>query len=280
MGQQFEHRLVNKIGVRPVETRVFGRGQPVLHHPGERVGRHAGGRRHDQFYQRVLATGSDGFEVAFERSLKRLFVLPLGVRRRQRFDPAEGEDHLNVHRFFGPQAAVIVEDGDAFRQRHEGFHPDTEGARGLLFHEDQLPVPVAQGGQIAVVGEVEDFLAQAGDVGRVLEVRGEVITVEVDLVFTTECLGAVAVEEILLDVLLAGGMLFFDEGNRAVRGIVINGLHALFGQRSGNLYLLAAVRLGPKMNYAPGSPTFESPVRNTLWPSMKDARPAVQDCSP
>ena len=30
---------------------------------------------------------------------------------------------------------------------------------------------------------------------------------------------------------------------------------------------------------APGSPTFERPVRNTLWPVMKDDRPAVQDCS-
>ena len=31
---------------------------------------------------------------------------------------------------------------------------------------------------------------------------------------------------------------------------------------------------------APGMPTLDSPVRNTLWPVMNDARPAVQDCSP
>ena len=31
---------------------------------------------------------------------------------------------------------------------------------------------------------------------------------------------------------------------------------------------------------APGMPTFERPVRSTLWPVMNDDRPAVHDCSP
>ena len=31
---------------------------------------------------------------------------------------------------------------------------------------------------------------------------------------------------------------------------------------------------------AAGMPTFERPVRATLWPVMNDERPAVQDCSP
>jgi hypothetical protein len=31
---------------------------------------------------------------------------------------------------------------------------------------------------------------------------------------------------------------------------------------------------------APGRPTLVRPVRNTLWPVMNEARPAVQDCSP
>ena len=30
----------------------------------------------------------------------------------------------------------------------------------------------------------------------------------------------------------------------------------------------------------PGKPTLLRPVRKTLWPVMKEARPAVQDCSP
>lgn len=30
---------------------------------------------------------------------------------------------------------------------------------------------------------------------------------------------------------------------------------------------------------APGSPTFDRPVRNGLWPVMNAERPAVQDCS-
>jgi hypothetical protein len=33
-------------------------------------------------------------------------------------------------------------------------------------------------------------------------------------------------------------------------------------------------------SFAPGSPTLERPVRKTLCPMMKLARPAVQDCSP
>lgn len=33
-------------------------------------------------------------------------------------------------------------------------------------------------------------------------------------------------------------------------------------------------------SFAPGRPTLESPVRKTLWPMMKEERPAVQDCSP
>ncbi len=31
---------------------------------------------------------------------------------------------------------------------------------------------------------------------------------------------------------------------------------------------------------APGMPTLDRPVRSTLWPVMKEERPAVQDCSP
>ena len=31
---------------------------------------------------------------------------------------------------------------------------------------------------------------------------------------------------------------------------------------------------------AAGMPTFDRPVRKTLWPVMNEDRPAVQDCSP
>ncbi|MNK39481.1 hypothetical protein D3C87_580910 [compost metagenome] len=31
---------------------------------------------------------------------------------------------------------------------------------------------------------------------------------------------------------------------------------------------------------APGMPTFDRPVRSTLWPVMNEDLPAVQDCSP
>ena len=49
IGQQFEHRLGNQVGVRPLETRMFCHGQPVSNHLCECVGGHAGMRCHDQF---------------------------------------------------------------------------------------------------------------------------------------------------------------------------------------------------------------------------------------
>jgi hypothetical protein len=36
---------------------------------------------------------------------------------------------------------------------------------------------------------------------------------------------------------------------------------------------------GRKPSGAPGMPTLLRPVRNTFWPEMKAARPAVQLCS-
>ena len=42
-------------------------------------------------------------------------------------------------------------------------------------------------------------------------------------------------------------------------------------------------RSGPSLtspSFAPGRPTLSRPVRNGLWPVMKAARPAVQDCWP
>ena len=38
--------------------------------------------------------------------------------------------------------------------------------------------------------------------------------------------------------------------------------------------------LSDSPSFAAGRPTFSSPVRIGLWPVMKAARPAVQDCWP
>jgi hypothetical protein len=46
-------------------------------------------------------------------------------------------------------------------------------------------------------------------------------------------------------------------------------------RRHQHLTILSDMQIG-----AAGMPTFESPVRPTLWPVMNDERPAVQLCSP
>ena len=55
--------------------------------------------------------------------------------------------------------AQVVEPGNP--GLHEGFPPQGQGARSALLGEHDLPVVVAQAGQIAIVGEVEELLARA-----------------------------------------------------------------------------------------------------------------------
>ena len=67
----------------------------------------------------VFAAGQRAFHVALEQRGERLFVLPLGMLRRQRLHAVEREEELEIHRLLGPQRAVVVEGGDAFGGRHE-----------------------------------------------------------------------------------------------------------------------------------------------------------------
>ena len=78
-----------------------------------------GVRGHRHFEERVFAAGQRGFHIAFEHGSERLLRFPLRMLRRQGFDAVENEECLEIHRLLGPEAAVIVEDGDPLRRGHE-----------------------------------------------------------------------------------------------------------------------------------------------------------------
>ena len=98
---------------------MLRRRDPVRDDLLEFLRRHARVRGHDQLDQRLFATGQRGFHIALEHGGERLLVLPLGMLWRQSVDPVENEERLKIHRLLGPERAVVVERGDAFRHRHE-----------------------------------------------------------------------------------------------------------------------------------------------------------------
>jgi hypothetical protein len=63
------------------------------------------------------AISYEKFHVTVEHGLEGLRSRPLGVLRRQRLDPIEDEEELEIARLLGPQGAVVVEGGDALRGR-------------------------------------------------------------------------------------------------------------------------------------------------------------------
>ncbi|MCY1410248.1 hypothetical protein D9M71_256140 [compost metagenome] len=68
---------------------------------------------HNDFHHAVHTAGGQGFLVAVEHRLERLLGFPLRVLRGQALDFIQGKQHLEVHRLFAPQGAVIVEHGNA-----------------------------------------------------------------------------------------------------------------------------------------------------------------------
>ena len=91
VGEQLEHRLVDQLGVGPLESRVLGRREPVVDDLVELFGRHAGVRGGDQFDEPLLARRERRFHVALEDGLERLLVFHSGCCRRERLDAVEGE---------------------------------------------------------------------------------------------------------------------------------------------------------------------------------------------
>lgn len=71
-------------------------------------------------------------------------IFPLRMLRRERFHAIQREDHLDVHRLFRPERAVVVEYGDALRDwnvvrpmfyRHSGNEVSNRFLAVPLFHE-------------------------------------------------------------------------------------------------------------------------------------------------
>ena len=77
--QQLEHRLIDEIGIGPVEARVPRARDPARDRLREFVGRHAGMRGRDDLEQALLAGRRQRLQVVFEHRLERLLRLPLGM---------------------------------------------------------------------------------------------------------------------------------------------------------------------------------------------------------
>jgi hypothetical protein len=65
---------------------------PVADDPLELLGGVASMRRAHQIEEAALAAGHHGFRVAFEHTLERLLLCPVGMLRGQRLDPIEREE--------------------------------------------------------------------------------------------------------------------------------------------------------------------------------------------
>ncbi len=110
---------------------MLGGGDPVEDHFFELLRRHTGVRGHDELDQRLFTAGQGRFEVAFENGGEGLLILPLGVLRREGLHAVQREEELEIHRLLGPERAVVVEGGDAFR----GGNKFSAAFLGDFFHK-------------------------------------------------------------------------------------------------------------------------------------------------
>jgi len=84
-----------------------------------------------------------------------------------------------------------------------GFNPGAQRRPGLLLQKYGLPIVIAQGGQIARVGEVKNLLARSL-LFLACEMRQKVVPVEVHFVFAPDRLHSTFLE-LFLDVRCASG---------------------------------------------------------------------------
>ena len=113
VGEQFQHRLIDHLGVESSSLRMPGAGDPVADDLVELLGGHPGVGDGKDPRDGGFAAGKRAFHIALERRRKRLLRLPFGMLRGERPQAIEGEDELEVQRLLGPQRAVIVEGGDS-----------------------------------------------------------------------------------------------------------------------------------------------------------------------
>jgi hypothetical protein len=98
-----------------LKARVARARQPVGNYLAEFGRGDAGMGGGDPF----LAGGRQRFRVPFQQRLEGLFRLPFRVLRRHDLDTVDGEGKLGIERLLTPQRTVIVERGDALRNRHK-----------------------------------------------------------------------------------------------------------------------------------------------------------------
>ena len=74
---------------------------------------------HDDVEKRLVAALQGSFEVAPKQRGERFLGFPFRVLGGQGLDAVQGEEHLEVKWFFGPERAVVVKGGDTLGPGHE-----------------------------------------------------------------------------------------------------------------------------------------------------------------
>ena len=119
VSEQFQHRLVDQLGIGPLEA-VIARGrEPVRDDFLELRRGHAGMRHRDDFDQSLFTGSRQRLQVAVQHRRERLLGLPVRMHGRKRLHPVECKGQLDIHRLLDPERAVIVEGRDALLDRHE-----------------------------------------------------------------------------------------------------------------------------------------------------------------
>jgi AcrR family transcriptional regulator len=93
-------------------------GKPFTRHAIERLHRHPGVGRKEQFLHALLAEGLQRRRIVLEQRLERLALPERGVLRRQVLDVIDQEEHLRLQRVLAPERPVVVERSDAIGERN------------------------------------------------------------------------------------------------------------------------------------------------------------------
>ncbi|VBB43125.1 hypothetical protein TRIP_B250220 [uncultured Desulfatiglans sp.] len=118
--EQFHHRLIDKLGVKSLVTRMTRPPQPAVHSFLEGLDRRACETDHERLleFSRIQVVQSD--LVAIDHGFVWLLFCQFGVDFREGTDALEAESELEGDGFFKAEGAVVVEDGDSFLYRDEG----------------------------------------------------------------------------------------------------------------------------------------------------------------
>ena len=120
VGEQFQHRLIDHLGVEPPGDRMLRGGDPVFHDL-RRIRRWSCRRASPSRSRRspVSPPASAPFTSPLSSEAKGSFSFHSGCCGASSFDSIEREQELKIHRLLGPERAVVVEGGDALILRHK-----------------------------------------------------------------------------------------------------------------------------------------------------------------